>query len=94
MELSHDERRRLRSIERQLHDDPDLARRLNEWPPAPWAATAFSIPLVAIGTIGVLAGLLVASLAVVLVSGVIPILVGIGLSRRHQRPRITDWMDE
>lgn len=69
MELSHDERRRLRSIERQLHDDdPDLARRLNEWPPAPWAAAAFSIPLVAIGTIG--------------------------LSRRRQRPRITDWMDE
>jgi hypothetical protein len=94
MELSHDERRRLRSIERQLHDDPDLARRLKEWPPAPWAAAAFSIPLVAIGTIGVLAGLLVASLAVVLVSGVIPILVGIGLSRRRQRARITDWMDE
>jgi DUF3040 family protein len=75
-------------------DDPDLARRLDEWPSAPSNGAVFSIPLIAIGAIGVLAGLLVASLPIVVVSGVIPILLGFGLSRRRRRPRIHGWIDE
>lgn len=86
MKLSHEERRRLRSIEKQLHDDdPDLARRLDEWPPSPWGESAFSVILVIIGAIGVLTGSMVTSFGIVMVSGVIPTCLGVGLSRRHRR---------
>lgn len=85
MVLSRHERRRLEAIEAHLHDDdPDLARRLDEWSPSPWRrATGFPILLMVIGAIGVPAGLLTANLVILVVSGLIPLCVGLRL--RHNR---------
>ncbi|GAA0948647.1 DUF3040 domain-containing protein [Pseudonocardia zijingensis] len=95
MELSHDERRRLRSIEKQLlAEDPDLARRLGEWPDTPWNAAIFAIPLVVIGIVGIVAGLLVASLLIAVISGLVPVSLGIWLNRRRRRPPDKVWLDE
>jgi hypothetical protein len=68
--LSHHDRRRLEAIERHLvSDDPRLAERFNRWTPsraARWAALGRALMIV-IGSLGMLAGILLVSPSVFLV---------------------------
>jgi hypothetical protein len=77
--LSHDDRRRLREIERRLYDDdPRLAHRFDAWSTSrDWRWLAVLLVVVGIG--GTVAGTLALSDATIVLLGFVPIASGIAL---------------
>jgi hypothetical protein len=77
--LSHDDRRRLAEIERDLYnDDPRLARRFDGWS-VPRDRRWRAILLVAVGIGGTIAGTLALSGATIVLLGFVPVTAGIAL---------------
>lgn len=90
--LSHDDRRRLKTIERQLiSDDPHLAECFDRWPPSRASRrAAFFVPLtMVLGAVGTLAGIILWSLPVFLVFLAVLLVGSAWMVRRPGRRRAT-----
>lgn len=90
--LSHDDRRRLEAIERQLiSDDPHLAECFDRWPPSRASRrAAFFVPLtMVLGAIGTLAGIVLWSFSVFFVFLTVLLVGLVWMVRRSRRHRPT-----
>jgi hypothetical protein len=90
--LSHDDRRRLQAIERQLiSDDPRLAERFDRWTPSRASRrAAFCVPLtIVLGALGTLAGILLWSPGVFIVFLTVLLIGSVSRVRRAGRHRPT-----